>query len=447
VSPRTGTDPTAYAAMTASLPSPAYPLERARLDNGLRIVLAPDATAPVVAVAVHYDVGFRSEPEGRTGFAHLFEHMMFQGSEHIGKAEHPKHVQAAGGIFNGSTHPDHTDYYELLPAGALELALFLEADRMRAPKITRENLDNQIAVVQEEIRVNVMNRPYGGFPWISLPPVAFDTFPNAHNGYGDFSELEAASLDDAADFFDKFYAPGNAVLTIAGDFAADDAMKLVERYYGDIAARAVPPRRSFAEPVRADERRDQLVDRLAPRPALAIGYRIPDPDTDLTGFLAHHLLTDVLTSGDASRLERRLVQVDRSVIGVSSYVGTFGDPFDQRDPLLLTVEARHPVESAADGILAAVDEELDRLATDGLADGELDRVRARVASVLLREADDALGRALALGAFELHRGRPEMLNELPKLLCAVPGEAVAAAAAALRAQGRSVLELKAGATS
>jgi zinc protease len=269
------------------LPSPAYPLERSTLGNGLRVVLAPDATAPVVAVAVHYDVGFRSEPEGRTGFAHLFEHLMFQGSENVGKAEHPKHVQAAGGIFNGSTHPDHTDYYELLPAGALELALFLEADRMRAPKITRENLDNQIAVVQEEIRVNVMNRPYGGFPWISLPPVAFDTFPNAHNGYGDFTELAASSLDDAEDFFDKFYAPGNAVLTVAGDFAVDETTRLIERYFGEIAARAVPERRSFAEPVRDTERRSELVDKLAPRPALAIGYRTPDPDTDLTAFLAH----------------------------------------------------------------------------------------------------------------------------------------------------------------
>jgi predicted Zn-dependent peptidase len=420
-------------------------MEKTRLDNGLRVVLAPDTTAPVVAVAVHYDVGFRSEPEGRTGFAHLFEHMMFQGSEHVGKAEHPKYVQAAGGIFNGSTHPDHTDYYELLPSGALELALFLEADRMRAPKITQENLDNQIAVVQEEIRVNVMNRPYGGFPWITLPPVAFDTFPNAHNGYGDFSELEQSSLEDAGDFFQKFYAPGNAVLTIAGDFAVDEARKLVERYFGDIAARAVPERRSFAESVRADERRSQLLDKLAPRPALAIGYRTPDPDTDLTAFLAHYLLTDILTSGDASRLERRLVQTDRSVIGVSSYVGTFGDPFDQRDPLLLTIEARHPAESSADTILAAIDEELDKVAHDGLATGELERVRARVASGLLREADDALGRALALGAFELHRGRPEMLNELPALLAEVSGEAVAAAAAALRGQGRSVLELQAGA--
>ncbi len=425
--------------------APSYPVRRVTLDNGLRVLLAPDGTAPVVAVAVHYDVGFRSEPEGRTGFAHLFEHLMFQGSENVGKAEHPKYVQAAGGIFNGSTHPDHTDYFELLPSGALELALFLEADRMRAPRITRENLDNQIAVVQEEIRVNVLNRPYGGFPWITLPPVAFDTFPNAHNGYGDFSELEAASLDDAADFFDKFYAPGNAVLTVAGEFDPDATLELVQRYFGAIPARPVPTRRSFAEPVRAEERRESLVDKLAPRPALAVGYRVPDPDADLPAFLATYLLTDVLTTGDASRLERRLVQKDRSVTAVSSYVGTFGDPFDQRDPLLLTLEARHAGDSTADTVLAAVDEELDRLAGDGLEPGELERVQAQVASAILRESDDALGRALAMATFELHRGRPELLNELPGLLFEVTADAVAAAAGALRTQGRSVLELRAGA--
>ncbi|WP_018634518.1 M16 family metallopeptidase [Parafrankia elaeagni] len=435
----------ASSAVGAALPAPAYPLRKVVLDNGLRVLLAPDQTAPVVAVAVHYDVGFRSEPEGRTGFAHLFEHLMFQGSENVGKAEHPKYVQAAGGIFNGSTHPDHTDYFELLPSGALERALFLEADRMRAPKITRENLDNQIAVVQEEIRVNVLNRPYGGFPWIALPPVAFDTFPNAHNGYGDFSELEAASLDDAADFFDTFYAPGNAILTIVGEFDPERALDLVQRYFGTIPARPVPPRRSFAEPVRAEERREVLTDRLAPRPALAVGYRVPDPDSDLPGLLAAELLADVLTNGDASRLERRLVQKDRLVTAVSTYVGTFGDPFDQRDPLLLTLDARHAGDSTADAVLAAVDEELDRIAGEGLEPGELDRVRAQVGAGILREADDALGRALKIATFELHHGRPELLNELPGLLAEITGDAVAAAAGALRGQGRAVLELRAGA--
>src|ERR687885_2326747 len=203
------------------IPSPTVELHRETLSNGLRVVLSPDRSAPVVAVGVHYDVGFRSEPQGRTGFAHLFEHLMFQGSESLEKLAHFRQVQGSGGVFNGSTHQDYTDYFEVLPAAALERALFLEADRLRAPKLTAENLRNQVDVVKEEIRLNVLNRPYGGFPWILLPPVLYDTFPNAHNGYGDFVDLEEATLEDAQAFFDRYYAPGNAVLTVSGDFAVE----------------------------------------------------------------------------------------------------------------------------------------------------------------------------------------------------------------------------------
>ena len=257
-----------------AIPSPSYDVVRSTLANGLRVVLSRDTTAPVVGVAVYYDVGFRSEPEGRTGFAHLFEHLMFQGSENVGKAQHPAYVQGAGGIFNGSTHPDYTNYFQLLPSGALELALFLEADRMRAPKLTQENLENQIAVVQEEIRVNVLNRPYGGFPWITLPPVAFDSFANAHNGYGDFAELQAATLEDAATFFDAYYAPGNAVLSVAGDIDPDATLALIDKHFGAISARKVPVRPSFAEAVWP--RSQVLVDKLRAEPALAAGYGVPD---------------------------------------------------------------------------------------------------------------------------------------------------------------------------
>src|SRR5919109_2121335 len=211
--------------------------QRYTLPNGLRVVLAPDRAAPVVAVSVHYDVGFRSEPEGRTGFAHLFEHLMFQGSESLEKLAHFRHVQGSGGIFNGSTHQDYTDYYQVLPSAALERALFLEADRMRAPKITEENLRNQIDVVKEEIRLNVLNRPYGGFPWILLPPVLFKTFANAHNGYGSFVDLEATTVDQASDFFDQYYAPGNATLVVAGDLDVEKTKEMVEHHFGSIPAR------------------------------------------------------------------------------------------------------------------------------------------------------------------------------------------------------------------
>ncbi len=428
-----------------SLPAPSYDLRRVVLDNGLRVLLAPDRTSPVVGVAVHYDVGFRSEPEGLTGFAHLFEHLMFQGSENVGKAEHPKYVQGAGGTFNGSTHPDYTNYFQLLPSGALELALFLEADRMRAPKLNQENLNNQIAVVQEEIRVNVLNRPYGGFPWITLPPVAFSSFPNAHNGYGAFEELEAATLDDAGAFFDSYYAPGNAVLALAGDFEVDEAIALVEKHFGDIPARDVPTRPDFAEPPLAAENRQTASDPLAPQPAFAVGYRVPNPVSDLAGYLPFVLLTEVLSSGDASRLERRLVQQDRIVTSVSAYLGTFGDPFDQRDPLLLTLEAYHPAERTADEILTAAEQELERLATDGLEPGELDRVRARLAATLFREVDDVLGRTLALSVFELLHGDAALVNELPARLEAVTDEQVAAAARTLLDQRKAMLLIEAGA--
>src|SRR5204863_3860956 len=190
---------------------------------------------------------------GRTGFAHLFEHLMFQGSANLEKLEHFRYVQSSGGMFNGSTHPDFTNYFEALPSNALERGLFLEADRMLSPRITEENLANQIAVVKEEIRVNVLNRPYGGFPWLELPPVLFDTFPNAHNGYGDFVDLESATVDDAAEFFDRYYPPANAVLTVAGDLDPGSTLDLIERHFGDIPARAAPVRPDFAEPELAAE--------------------------------------------------------------------------------------------------------------------------------------------------------------------------------------------------
>ena len=241
-------------------------------------------SAPVVAVAVYYDVGIRSEPEGRTGFAHLFEHLMFQGSASLGKMDHVKYVQSSGGTLNGSTRLDYTNYYEALPSNALERALFLEADRMRSPAVTEENLANQIAVVKEEIRVNVLNQPYGGFPWLTLPPLLFETFPNAHNGYGGFEDLESATVDDARDFFDRYYAPGNAVLAIGGDFDADQAMALVQKHFGDVPRRAVPARPDFDEPAPTSERRGEQVDPLAPAPAVALGWRVPDPD-DLDAYL------------------------------------------------------------------------------------------------------------------------------------------------------------------
>ncbi|MFN2479509.1 MAG: M16 family metallopeptidase [Pseudonocardiaceae bacterium] len=421
------------------IPSPTVELHRETLSNGLRVVLSPDQSAPVVAVGVHYDVGFRSEPEGRTGFAHLFEHLMFQGSESLEKLAHFRHVQSSGGSFNGSTHPDYTNYFEVLPSAALERALFMEADRMRAPRITAENLRNQVDVVKEEIRLNVLNRPYGGFPWITLPPVLYDTFPNAHNGYGDFSELEAATVDDCAAFFDAYYAPGNAVITICGDFQVDAAVELVHRHFDDVPGRPVPVRPSFAEPPPDRERRHDHPDPLAPLPALAIGYRLPDPTSGFDGYLAYEVLAAVLSDGDSSRLEQRLVHTDALATDIGARCGLFGAPLDARDPDTFTITAIHPSTVDVNRVIEATDEEIARLAADGPDSDELARITARWAATLFREHDRLVSRTMAIGAFELLHGRAELVAELPVMVATMSAAEVANAAAALRPESRAVL--------
>ncbi|MCL6091345.1 MAG: insulinase family protein, partial [Actinobacteria bacterium] len=319
------------------------PVERAELANGLRVVVVPEPAAALVGVSVVYNVGFRSEPEGKTGFAHLFEHMMFQGSAHIDKMGHMRTVESAGGIVNGHTRPDVTAYYEAVPSGALELALYLEADRMAALALTEENLRNQVAVVKEEIRRNVLNRPYGGFPWIPLPALAFRSYPNAHNGYGDFSHLERATLQDSIDFYRRYYNPANAVLAVVGGCRTEEVVLLAERYFGAIRRRSAPKYGPWPEPALGSERHQKVVSSLVPQPAFAIGYRTPDPVGDLEGFLPYFMLAEILGSGEASRLRRRLLHQDQSATDVSAFIGTFGDDaFMVRDPTLFTVVVHHP---------------------------------------------------------------------------------------------------------
>jgi zinc protease len=426
------------------IPRTHYQVERFTLPNGLRVVLSPDRSAPVIGVAVVYDVGIRSEPQGRTGFAHLFEHLMFQGSANLEKLAHFRHVQGAGGTFNGSTHLDYTDYFETAPSNALERMLFLEADRMRGPRLTEENLRNQIDVVKEEIRVNVLNRPYGGFPWLKLPPVMFDTFPNAHDGYGSFTDLEAATVADAAEFFDRYYACGNATLSVSGDFDPDAVRLLIEKHFGDVPARPAPVRPDFDEPDLTAERRESYVDALAPLPAVAAAWRVPNPINRFADYLPYVVLSEVLTDGDASRLVERLVLKDRSVTSVGGYLGFMGEPFEVRDPTALLLQAHLPPQGSVDKVLATFDEELDRLANDGLAAGELARTQARMATHLLRDTDAVLGRALRMAVLELQRANPAVLNDLPHLIAEVTEEQIRQAAATLRPQRRASVEVMPG---
>jgi predicted Zn-dependent peptidase len=417
-----------------------FPVERFTLDNGLRVVVSPDASSPTVDVTMAYDVGMRSEPKGRTGFAHLFEHFMFQGSKNLPKGEFDKHIESNGGVNNGFTRADQTVYYEVLPSNALEVALFLEADRLRGLDLTEESLQNQIDVVKEEIRVNVLNAPYGGFPWEFLPGVMFETFANAHDGYGSFEDLEAATIDDAIDFFDKYYAPGNVILAVAGDTTTENVKTLVERHFGDIPARPVPKRGDFSEPVPTSERRRQHTDPNAPRPAIALGYRVPNPIDEQESYAAAVVLASVLADGDASRLHQRLVKTDRIATHMQAYVGEFGDAFGSADPTLLHVVAYYADTKAKRKVVAAIDEEIDKVAA-GIDGAEVQRVASAMTADYLANVDQIIGRTTDLATLEQIRGRAEFINEIPTVLRSVTAAQVSEAAAGwLVSDRRAVLE-------
>ncbi len=422
-----------------------YPVEPLTLPNGLRVLVAPDHDAEVVAVTVVYDVGSRSEPRGFSGFAHLFEHLMFQGSENLERSAHAHYVQSCGGVFNGTTHLDYTEYYQLLPSTGLEHALFLEADRMRAPALTASSLANQIAVVAEEITGALHARPYGGFPWLHLAPLLFDTFENAHNGYGAIEELREATVDQARRFFDQFYAPGNALLCVVGDVSAERAAELADRHFGDIPARPVPAARAVGEPDLAEERRAVHTDPLAPLPIFACAWRVPDPAADLRHYLAHVVLCRLLTDEPQGRLAQRLVRRDRSVIGVDCGLGLTGEVFGTRDPTCLVLTGTPVPGVDPDAVLRAIDEETERLAEAGPSPAELAAATRTVAAQLVRALDGAAGRARHLAVFQLHHGDAALVNDLARLAGEVTAGDVRLAAAGLRAHRRATIEVRAGA--
>src|SRR6266436_2282879 len=292
-------------AAAASAKTVNVPVEYYRLPNGLKVVISEAHAAPTVTVAVYYGIGFRVEPKGQTGFAHLFEHMMFQGSEHVKKFEHAKIVEANGGNLNGSTRLDYTNYYETLPAEGLETALWLEADRMRSLDVSDENLKNQQNVVSEEVRANVLNQPYALFEWLDLWQNANTNWFNAHNFYGDLHDLEAAKIDDVRQFFKTYYAPNNAALVVTGDVDPDAVRKMIEKHFSDIPLQSVPERPDVSEAKQTAEKRLKQTDKLASVPALAFGYHIPDQES--ADYAPAVLLDLILQGDDSSRFYQRLV--------------------------------------------------------------------------------------------------------------------------------------------
>src|SRR5262245_3596165 len=251
------------------------PIEYHKLDNGLKVVLSKDSTAPTATVAVYYNIVFRIEPKGRTGFAHLFEHLMFQGSGNLGKMEFVKLIQKNGGVMNGSTRFDFTNYFQVVPANTVETVLWAEADRMRGLAIDQNNLANQQGVVKNEVKVNVLNQPYGGFPWIDMPMIANTNWYNAHNFYGDLAELDAATLDDAKKFFETYYAPNNAALVVSGDIDTAQTLAWVKKYFGSIKASPPAAKVDISEPRQEQEKKAVKEYLEAPRPAIAVAYHTP----------------------------------------------------------------------------------------------------------------------------------------------------------------------------
>jgi predicted Zn-dependent peptidase len=367
---------------------PHVPFEQERLDNGLRIVLSHDDSAPIVAVNLWYDVGSKHERPGKTGFAHLFEHMMFQGSEHVTKAEHMSLIQAAGGTLNASTWLDRTNYFETLPSHELDLALWLESDRMASlvPAMTQEKLDNQREVVKNERRQSVDNQPYGTWDE-KLQELAYPReHPYHHSTIGSMEDLEAATLDDVREFFATYYCPNNAVLTIAGDFDRAAALASVERYFGPIPSNpALPAAPDMSLPPASAEVRLSLAERV-PLPRVYLGYRIAPFGEP--GFDAVEVAADVLATGRASRLYRSLVRERQ----IAQDVVAFTLPFVGGAALLAAWATARPGTDAA-----RLEEELlgevHRLRDEGPSEPELQRVRnlqrARIESSLERVGERA----------------------------------------------------------
>jgi len=271
-----------------------------KLENGLRVVLNPDAAIPVVSIAVYYNVGSRNEREGRTGFAHLFEHMMFQGSANVPKAGHFQYIMKAGGTMNGTTSSERTNYYETLPANQLPLGLWLESDRMRSLAVTQENLDNQREAVKEEKRLRYDNQPYGQI-FDLINEMIYKNFANSHSTIGSMEHLDAATVGDVQEFFRIFYAPNNAVLVLSGAFDVDEAKQLIETHFADIPSQPLPPGLDVSEPQEVAATYREWEDKLAPFPAFLIGWKIPQRRTP--EFYALYLAGKVLYDG---RLNARL---------------------------------------------------------------------------------------------------------------------------------------------
>jgi predicted Zn-dependent peptidase len=378
-------------------------IEDYRLPNGLRVVLNEDHSAPLVAINLWYHVGSKNERPGRTGFAHLFEHMLFSGSENVGNNEHFRYVQSVGGVLNGSTFFDRTNYYETLPSNYLALGLWLEADRMGffLQAITQEKLDIQREVVKEERRQRYDNVPYGT-AFERLLHLAYEPDYSYHwPTIGSMADLEAASLDDVREFFGVWYRPDNCTLTIVGDFAPDEARQLVARYFSDIAAGGSFPPFTLERNPRGHEARETFASQVQ-LPRLYRLYHLPKMGH--ADWIHADLLSTVLASDKASRLDRVLVHEKQIAQDVAAYIL----PTEATGILMLQATAREGV--AIEAVEAAIDEEVARLSVDGITDDELTRAKNRAEVEFAHQLETFDARADLLGMMSTYFGDPAKIT-------------------------------------
>jgi zinc protease len=386
------------------------PFSDTRLSNGLRVIIAEDHYAPVYAIAVSYAVGSKDERAGRTGFAHLFEHMMFKGSENIGSGEHFFLVFNYGGSMNGTTNTDRTLYFEIMPKNQLDLGLFLESDRMKSLAITRDNLDNQRNAVQEERRLRLDNQPYGKSQE-RFNELAYDNFAYKHSVIGSMADLNAATVDDVASFFKTYYAPNNAVLALVGDLDTKTTLAKVEKFFGGIPRQPSPMPVDLSEQELKAERRETMTDPLARVPQINMGYRIP-PATH-ADWPALSVLGQILGGGESSRLYQAAVKDKELCTGTGAGSGARMGPglFN----VTCSVRGGKDIKEAE----AALNEVLAAASTAPVTEQELQRVRAsaRRSDVGMRES--ALNRAQSLADNAALYNDPNRINTLSARLTAV----------------------------
>ncbi|MGB8541148.1 MAG: pitrilysin family protein [Candidatus Acidiferrales bacterium] len=385
----------------SELKVPKLEFQEVKLDNGLRVILVPDHSAPVYAIDVCYNVGSRNERPGRTGFAHLFEHMMFQGSENVGKGEHFSLVFNNGGGMNGTTNEDRTTYFEQMPKNQLDLGLFLESDRMRALNITQANLDNQRNAVQEERRQGIDNQPYGRAS-LDLDNLSYDNFAYKHSTIGSMTDLNAATIQDVKDFFRIYYAPNNAVLTLVGDFNPDEALAKVKQYFGSIPSQPTPPKVQLDEEPHYGERRETIYDPLARLPEIDIAYHIPPGNTPDN--YAVQQLAIVLGQGESSRLYQHLVKEKQ----LASDVSVQADARIGVSQLYFSANPRPGVK--VEDLEKAMDEEIDAVLKDGITAQELAKAKTQLLRQFIERRRSDLYTAILIGSYTVYFNDPNLIN-------------------------------------